>query len=201
MNQSILNKSRNDKFIFLFTLPNAIRGLYDPNLRTDFSDDKVQLSIYSMSVPDIAIPAVSLGYGGQTYKTSSFVRPEYPPMDIRFFIDNGYQNYYILWNWLNLFNNSRRSSSEILKAGEVPHDTSKDLDNPFTDYTTTLTIITLDEYNKKLIRFEYEGAFITSLGGISYSHQDGVEISSTASFSYNQMHVSLESNVNENICR
>jgi hypothetical protein len=201
MNQSILNKSRNDKFIFLFALPKAISNLYDPKLKSDFNDDKIQLSIYNMSVPDINIPPISLGYGGQTYKTSSFARPDYPQMDIRFFIDNGYQNYYILWNWLNLFNDSRFSSSEILEAGEVPRDPEFELKNPFADYTTTLTIITLDEYNKKLIKFEYEGAFITSLGGINYSHQDGVEISSTASFSYNQIHVSLESNVNENICK
>jgi hypothetical protein len=201
MNQSILNKSRNDKFIFLFALPKALDNLYDPKLKSDFNDDKVQLSIYNMSVPDISIPSISLGYGGQTYKTSSFSRPDYPSMDIRFFIDNGYHNYYILWNWLNLFNDSRNSSSEILRSAEVPPNPELELENQFPDYTTTLTIITLDEYNRKLIKFQYEGAFITSLGGINYSHQDGVEITSTASFSYNQINVSLESNVNENVCK
>ena len=200
MNQAILNKSRNDKFIFLFTLPKALSNLYDPKLKSDFNDDKIQLSVYNMAVPDISIPPVSLGYGGQTYKTSSFSRPDYPQLDIRFFIDNGYHNYYILWNWLNSFNDSRYSNSEILQTGTVPSDPSFDLQNPFIDYTTTLTIITLDEYNKKLIRFDFEDAFITYLGGINYSYQDGVEITSTASFSYNQLHVTLESNVNKDIC-
>jgi hypothetical protein len=197
MNQSILNKSRNDKFILLFGLPTGIKQRIDPILRKDFNDDKIELSIFGLSVPDIAIPSISLGYGGQTYKTSSFARPDYNPLEIKFFIDNGYHNYYILWSWLNVFNNSRNSSSEIVTTKEIPYDNSFDLENYFSEYVTDLNLVIMDEYNNKLMKIIYQGAFITNLGGINYSHQDGAEIVGSVTFAYNQLHVEMEHNVND----
>jgi hypothetical protein len=196
MEQSTLNKSRNDKFIFFFSLPKALQDLKDPILKKDFNEDKVELSVFGTSVPDITVPSISLGYGGQTYKTSSFSRPDYTPLEIKFFIDNGYHNYYILWKWLNAFNDSKYSTSDISTVPQVPYDTTFELENYFSDYTTELTTIILDEYNNKLMKVRYEGAFITSIGGITYSHQDGVEIVSSATFGYNQLHLEMEHNVN-----
>lgn len=199
MNQSILNKSRNDKFLFLFGLPPAVKklALSETLMKSDFNEDKIELSVVSMSVPDISIPSISLGYGGQTYKTSSFSRPDYPALDIKFFLDNGYHNYYILWKWLNLFNDSKYSTSEIANTNTLPHDPSVELINPFSEYITDLSILVLDEYNNTLLKFVYEDAFITNLGGINYSYQDGVEIVGSASFGYNQFHVEFQHNVNK----
>lgn len=196
MEQSTLNKSRNDKFIFFFSLPTAIKKLKDPILKKDFNEDKIELTVFGTSVPDITIPSITLGYGGQSYKTSSFSRPDYPPLDLKFFIDNGYHNYYILWKWLNAFNDSKYSTSDVSTAPQVPYDSSFELDNHFSDYTTELTTLILDEYNNRIMKVRYEGAFITSLGGITYSHQDGVEIISNATFGYNQLHLEMEHNVN-----
>jgi hypothetical protein len=197
MNQSILNKSRNDKFVLLFGLPVGIKQRVDPVLMNDFNDNKVQLSIFGLSVPDLSIPPISLGYSGQTYKTSSFSRPDYSPLEVKFFIDNGYHNYYILWKWLNEFNDSKYSTSDIVTTGEIPHIGDSGMENFFSDYVTTLNLIIMDEYNNKLMKIIYEGAFITNLGGISYSHQDGAEIVGSVSFAYNQLHVEMQHNVND----
>ena len=111
-------------------------------------------------------------------------------------MDNGYHNYYILWKWLNLFNDSKYSTSDVTNVNNVPHDPSFELNNPFSEYITDLSILVLDEYNNKLLKFVYEDAFITNLGGINYSYQDGVEIVGSASFGYNQFHVEFQHNVN-----
>jgi hypothetical protein len=197
MNQSILNKTRNDKFLFLFGLPPALTKTRDTILKDDLHDDKIELSVYGLSTPAVNVPSVTLGYGGQTYKTSSFSRPDYSPLEVRFFLDNGYQNYYILSKWLNMFNDAKESTSDVLMAHSIPPEEGFPMQNPFTDYTTNISLVALDEYNNKLMTFHYTEAFITSLGNINYSHQEGVEITCTASFAYNQFHTTLENNINE----
>lgn len=197
MDQSTLNKSRNDKFLLLFGLPKGMADKTDDVLKKDYNDNKIELSIFSLSLPDVSIPPISLGYGGQTYKTSSFSRPDYSSLDIKYFIDNGYHNYYILWKWLNLFNDSKYSVSEITNTSTLPHDNTLELDNPFYDYVTDLNLIVMDEYNNKLMKITYQDAFITGLGGVNYSHQDGAEIVGSVSFSYNQLHINMENNVND----
>jgi len=197
MDQSTLNKSRNDKFLLLFGLPKGVNLKSDPVLRKDFNENKIELSIFSLSIPDITVPSISLGYGGQTYKTSSFSRPDYNPLELKFFIDNGYHNYYILWKWLNIFNDSKYSTSEITTTSQVPYDSTFELQNWFSDYVTNLNLIVMDEYNNKLMKVTYEDAFITSLGGINYSHQDGAEFIGSVSFAYNQLHIDMEYNVND----
>ena len=197
MNQSVLNKSRNDKFMFLFVLPVIFKKIYDPVLKKDLHDDKIEFSVYGISTPSVSVPSLSLGYSGQNYKTSSFSRPDYPPLELKFFLDNGYQNYYILWKWLNLFNNAVSSDTDILTTNSIPFKKNEALKNPMSDYTSTIKVVTMDEYNNKLITFEYTDAFITSLGGLNYSHQEGVELSCTATFAYNQFYTILNNNVNE----
>jgi hypothetical protein len=197
MNQSILNKSRNDKFMFLFGLPSIFKKIYDPVLKRDLHDDKIEFSVYGISTPSVSVPSLSLGYAGQNYKTSSFSRPDYPPLELKFFLDNGYQNYYILWKWLNLFNNAASSDTDILTSNSVPFKKGEEFKNPMSDYTTTIKVVTMDEYNNKLITFEYTDAFITSLGGLNYSHQEGVELSCSATFAYNQFYTILNNNINE----
>lgn len=197
MDQSTLNKSRNDKFTLLFGLPKGVKPYSDPVLGKDFNENKIELSIFSLSVPDVSIPPISLGYGGQTYKTSSFSRPDYSPLEVKFFIDNGYHNYYILWKWLNVFNDSKFSTTEITTAPQIPYDNTFGLQNWFSDYVTNLNLIVMDEYNNKLMNITYEDAFITGLGGINYSHQDGAEIVGSVSFAYNQLHINMEHNVNK----
>jgi len=59
------------------------------------------------------------------------------------------------------------------------------------DYTTKFTLFGLNEYNKEVVRFDYTNAFPTTLGEISFNYQDAGEISSSFTFSFSQLHVSL----------
>lgn len=177
-------------------LPIALKRSYNQVTQENFKIDPLQLSIYGSPVPQISIPAIDMPFGGQVYKTSSFSRPAYDPLNVKFVIDNGYKNYWVIWSWLNLLNDYKKSTAE-------PHTVPKnqaEIKNPMSDYTSTFTIFGLDEYNNKIISFKYSHVFPTQLMEISYSNQDPSEITSSATFVFNQLEVNLEKDVNRVIC-
>jgi hypothetical protein len=63
--------------------------------------------------------------------------------------------------------------------------------NNFLAYQTIMTIYGLDEYNQKMIQFDYYNAFPTKLAGIDYSYRDHDEITSNFQFEFSQMHPKL----------
>jgi hypothetical protein len=200
MNQSALNRSRSDKFLFVFNLPKVIRQnrqFLDTILSKEFKEDKIEFTVFGSPVPNISVPPITIPFDGQNYQVSSKARPPYPPLNLRFLIDNGYHNYYILWYWLNLFNDSKKSTS-LLNTREPE---SQLLSNPTSDYVTMLNVFGLDEYNNKIINFEYTNAFITGLSEINFNYQDPSEITCNASFIFNQLEIKMITNVNDcNIC-
>jgi hypothetical protein len=197
MIQTPLNRSRSDKFILILDLPVALKRKSDYIMEDNFKIDPVQISIFGSPVPAINIPAIDVAYGGQVYKTSSFSRPAYEPLSLKFLIDNGYKNYWTLWNWLNLLNDYKKSTSDAHTV-DTPLDLT--LKNKMSDYTSTFSIYGLDEYNNKIISFKYNHAFPISLSEIVYSDQDPNEITSNITFVFNQLEVNLEKNVNTSSC-
>lgn len=203
MNQTVLNQARRDKFILLLDLPSALKDLSDPILAKKYSADQIQFMVYGSPVPKIDIPSIDLKFGGQSMKVSSYARTSYPILSLNFIIDNGYQNYWILWKWLNLFNHYENSSSEITINNASYFDKTEDnikLKNLLSKYCTTFTLFGLDEYNNKIISFKYTDVFITSLNEINYSHQDPALVTSSVSFAYNQLFVDLLENINSQLC-
>jgi len=195
MNQAILNRARKDKFKLVLDIPNALKNIQDPVLRNTYSADPIEFTIIGSPVPRIQVPAKEVPYSGQVYQISSLSRPSYGPFNINFLIDNGYQNYWILWNWLNLFNNFKNSTSDLttIERGGV-------ISNPMSEYTSSFTIYTLDEFNNKVMSFTYSQAFITALSEFSFSYQDPNEITCIASFAFNQLEVSLLKDINVSSC-
>jgi hypothetical protein len=126
-------------------------------------------------------------------------RPEYNPLNIKFLVDNGYKNYWVLWNWMNLFNDAQRSSSEITKGIDLLNTNTKDprVENPVKDYVSIFTIYGLDEYNNKIIGFEYNNAFPINLGELNFSNQDPSEINCSVTFAFNQLKVNLVKNIDD----
>jgi hypothetical protein len=201
MNQSILNRSRNDKFIMVLDLPIAMKAVSDPVLLSNYSADPIQFSIFGSPVPQIAVPDISLPYGGQVHRISSNARPAYNPLTIKFLVDNGYKNYWILWKWLNLFNDSKTSSSDIASnLNNTTIDNIPILTNPVRNYTSQFSIFSLDEFNNKTIAFTYNNAFPTTLSELNFSNQDPSEINCTVTFAFNQLNVELLRDVNKVSC-
>jgi len=199
MNQSILNQPRLDKFNLLLDIPLALKRNVDTVLGEDKNPNTIQFTVYGSPVPAIKIANINLPFGGQTYNTTSNTRAAYPPLDLKFILDNGYKNYWMLWSWLNLFNDAETGYTGMIERANPFSTDWKEpqlLTNPFSDYSTSFTLYALDEFNNHVISFKYTDVFITGLSELNFSHQDENIITSTATFVYNQLKVELLNNVN-----
>jgi hypothetical protein len=268
---AILNKQRKDKFTLVLDVPPVLKEIQVSEGRDNSTVnlDQLQYSIFSAPVPPADIAAIPMGIYGQTYNVTSQTRTAYPPVLINFTIDNQFNNYWVLWKWLEVLNKPRESGMledfAIFQKGEntksaldnaraqlanilggfknkpgnlsaarnrqalsvpsirrstpkpssiiddipkfynasvdpsnkdVPNVQSQDAQpihmvNDYTDYQTTITIFGLDEYNKKIVRFDYFNAFITNLGEISFNYRVPDEAESGFQFVFNQMEITL----------
>ena len=182
--QSILNKSRADKFLLIFDVPPILKK-FSSKFKSDnktIQPDSVQFSVYGAAVPEIVVPAVENRYAGNTLYLSSHSKNSHPPVNVKFKIDNEYKNYWVLYNWLNLMHDQREGR---YNAREI------NVDKNFADYQTNLTIKGKDEYNNDRIKFTYTKAFPTSLDSIDYDYQNTDELVSGFTFVYSQLHTEI----------
>lgn len=190
--QAPLNKARKDKFQLILSLPNVLKGLNAKNIREEkyLSLDSLQFSIFGINIPNSEVPEIPLHYSGQNYNVTSFDRPAYPPCTVNFTVDNEFKNYWVIWKWLQLLNDPLNSSfgrPDIFKEGGYPKLEPKSL----YDYTTTITVNALDEYNNVKTQFEFRNAFVKRLGEYSYNYRDPEEIECSFDFVYNQLDIHL----------
>jgi hypothetical protein len=184
LQQSTLNKSRVDKFKMVFTLPPALQKI---NTHTDRKSstviqDAIQFSIYGTVVPELTVPALEIRYGGSTLYNSTHSRSPFPPVTVNFTVDNSYNNYWVIYSWLNLLHDEKTGTFD--KRNLIT-------DDRFKDYQADLTVFGLDEYDNKRVQFTYKRAFPTILGGINYNYREAEEIQSSFTFVYSQLHTKL----------
>lgn len=185
-NQSILNKSRLDKFLLVFSIPPALREI---NVRensarnsTNVIEDKLQLSVYGAVVPELTVPSIQIPYAGSNLYQSAHAREPYPPVTVNFTADNEFNNYWVIYKWLNLMHDQ--------KTG-VYDESDLDPDNQFNNYQTDMTLYGLDEYENRRIEFTYTKAFPVTLGNLEYNYRTSDEIESSFTFVYSQLHTKL----------
>lgn len=186
LNQSLLNKSRSDKFLLVFDVPPILRT-FSKRIETNQDNrvilpDSVQFSIFGTIIPEITVPAVENRYSGNTFYVSSNSKNSYPPVNVKFAIDNRYSNYWTIYQWLNLLHDQKEGR---YNAQNIV------VDQNFNDYQTDITVYGLDEYDNKRIKFTYKKAFPTSINGIDYSYQESGEIISGFVFVYSQLFVEM----------
>jgi len=187
--QSPFNKARSDKFIMVLNFPDALKKVAAKFTRsnTGIIPNALQFSVYGAVVPDINIPALDLAYSGQPLSISTKARPPWEPITVNFTIDNRFNNYWVIYTWLNLLNDQRDGTQT---------NTSKT--NAYTiskiEYRANISLFILDEYEKKIIEFLYKDAFPVSLGGINLSNRSSTEIETTFTFSYSQLIANLVEN-------
>lgn len=187
IHQSVLNKARQDKFILVFDTPPILKQIsrkYERN-NSVIIPDSVQFSVFGTMVPEITVKGVETRFAGSTLYLTSHSKDSYPPVNIKFVVDNMYNNYYVIYSWLNLLHDQK--TGVYNQAGLLPEDAN------FNDYQTDLTVYGLDEYGKKRISFTYTKAFPTSVDGITYNQKAdaGEEVESGFVFLYSQMHVNI----------
>jgi len=195
INQSITNKARADKFLLVFSLPPVLKDLNTPILspraQTFIQEDSLQFSIWGVVVPQTTVPAQTVRWGGQPYNVTSQSRPDYNPISVNFTIDNQFNNYWVLWKWLDVMNKIKQSGMNEHFAYDNVTQNASLLSPKYTDYQTTMTVYALDEYNYRVAQFNYLNAFITGLGEIRYNYRDETELESDLTFVFNQMDIVL----------
>lgn len=175
--QAMLNKTRRDKFIMVVTPPDILKPYLNQYERSNNTVNlqSFQFSVYGIVVPTIKVPEVETKYAGQVMKVTSYERPSYENISVNFTVDNLFNNYWFLYTWLQRL---------------LPGD-SKDGNIKLNDYSTTITVYGLDEYNNNKIKFDYKGAVPVELGGINYNYRDSSEAESTFTFSFFQFQATL----------
>jgi hypothetical protein len=163
----------------VFALPDALKSIKSKVRRSNSTviPDTMQFSIYGNVVPDINVPEKEVPYGGQVMKVSSMARPSFPKNTVNFTVDNMFNNYWVIYKWLQIFNDEREGGYNT----NIPKDIGL-----LKNYETNISVYGLDEYNNRVIEFKYHHAFPVNLGGITYSDRDPNELESTFDFVYYQ---------------
>ena len=182
--QAVLNKSRKDKFVFILTLPEAMKDMsYSmPENRQDdrILPDTLQFSVYGAVLPSVRVDAGHIRYSGQAVQFSSHSRPEYSNVNVNFTVDNRFNNYWVIWKWLDILNDDRDALFHKDKRINLNQ-------SMFKEYQGSASMYALDEYNKQTVRFDYQGLVPVSLGQIDYNYRDADEIETTFEFSFSKL--------------
>lgn len=183
--QSPLNKTLEDKFIFVMNLPDCLKNLRSKYIK-DISEIGVGRNAISWSLTNVTIPsnnikAQSMAYAGGHHYVSSHTKTPYEPLKIEFKIDNKYANYFTIYEWMNLIYHEKYGhfNAEKIAGDQFGSKT----------YATQLAVIGTDEYNKPIIQWSFTHAFPTELPSIKLDYQNTGEITCSCSFVFSQMYV------------
>lgn len=180
--QSILNRPSVDKFLLVLNFPEVLRDKIYEGRKIDV--EPIQVSVYGSIVPQIVVPSVEVPFGGQTYNITSYTRTNHDPLTINYVVDNKFYNYWVLWRWLFVLNDARKSiyngSDELLGSNKI------------NEYQAHVSVFGLDEYNNKIVEFIYYYCFITRLAGINYNYRESNIIESSFELQFSQFDVKVQ---------
>ena len=198
LNQSQLNKSRLDKFLMVIGLPDSLKNINTADLgaRSDnkVNENSLQFSVYGAVIPSVTVPEITEQYAGQSFKVSSHVRPAYSNITVNFTIDNNFNNYWILYKWLDLLNNDKNSVFDFDNISKTQSPSTRNKNKSLTPpdlYMTDMTLYAKDEFDKNKVKFTYKNAFPVSLGAINYNYRTEGEVETTFEFAFSQLMVEL----------
>lgn len=189
VDQAVLNKSRFDKFVMVFDVPPLLRDINKKFERNNsgVQSDTIQFSIYGTVVPRIEVPSVPVNYSGSVLQISSQARPGYPPVAVNFTIDNQFNNYWVIYTWLNAL----RSAQDGLYKTAVRQESKFSNHMLFKDYSTDICVYAKDEYHVDIVKWTYKHAFPTNLGEISYNYRNAGEIETSFDFVFTELECEL----------
>lgn len=181
---SPLNKTYEDKFYFLFKLPDALRNLrskYANRLReAGITKDSIRFSLIDAEIPQMVIKSQNVKQAGGGIYLSTHTIDEYDPVTITFKVDEKYNNYFVIYEWMNFIRNENKGYFDSEHLSNVAN---------LTAYGTNMSIVTLDPYNHEVSQHIFTYAFPTSLSSIKLNYQNTGEIICTATFVFTQMYV------------
>ena len=184
--ESNVNVSRKDKFYLIFSLPPCFKGIKKTFTKVcnPVNEDQMQYSIYGTILPAVNMPKMSKPYAGQTMVFSSHSRQEYAPVTVNFTIDSEWENYYVIWKWMDII-------ADELEGGFDAKNVYPALKGKLGSYATTMVLYGLNEYNAPKVQFNYHGAFPIGLQNVTYNYRDGGELECSFTFAFSQLEMAL----------
>ena len=189
--QSQLNKSRFDKFLLVLNLPPIMRNSSTNNLSIRTKElvqkESIQFSVYGSVIPTVSVPEVEAPYAGGTYKLSSNSRPPYDNITVNFTIDNKFNNYWVIYKWLDIMSDDVGiiyNTTEVTDTGRETYKLNPKLQPQA--YQTDFTLYGKDEFDNNIVKFTYTKAFPISLGSIDYNYREPGEIETSFTFAFSQ---------------
>lgn len=185
---SDLNVARTNKFILVIDLPQCFKKLEDTGVGRKcvyFRTQKLQMNVFGKIVPEMEMPALEIPGWGQVPKVSSLSRPAHRPITVQFTVDSKYENYYVLYKWLDLMNDVKEGRFDAHQQ------LGKERRGHVADYTATFSLYSLAEYNTPVARWNYYGCFPTSIGAINFNKRDVKELESEFIFEYSFVEMEL----------
>lgn len=192
--QSPFNKARKDKFLFVLNLPKCLKDISRKFERSNETvlPDALQFSVFGVTVPEVQVSPLQVRYSGQTLASSSYSREPYPPVTVNFTVDNRFNNYWLIYKWLNILNNADLSifDAENLIKNNI-NQKSINAGADYFKYRSDFSLFVLDEYDKRIIEFVYRSAFPTAVGSLEFNNRTSTELETSFTFEYSQLEVSL----------
>lgn len=187
--QSALNKQRKDKFLLVLDLPPVMKDINKKLNRSNETvlSDSLQFSIYGAVVPRISFHHTSLRYSGQTLNVTSFSREPYNSIKVNFTVDNMFNNYWVIYKWLDFLNNDAVGIYDATN----PQITKNSPAQVQTQYKTSFNVFGLDEYDNRVIQFTYTNSLPVALDEITYNYRDAGQMDSSFEFYFDQLLVKL----------
>jgi hypothetical protein len=187
--QSAFNKQRKDKFLLVLDLPPLLKDINKKLTRANDTiiSDSLQFSIYGAVVPRVSFHHTPLRYSGQTLNVTSFSREPYNSVKVNFTVDNMFNNYWVIYKWLDYLNNEKTS----IYDAQNPEATKYLPAAVQTQYKTSFNVFGLDEYDTRVIQFTYTNALPVALDEITYSYRDAGQMDSSFEFYFDQLIVKL----------
>lgn len=182
---SRLNKTPIDKWILFFRVPEAMRQLVTDQTvgKGHINVDAVQMTIKSVTIPDVRVKAISQRYGADNLHISSHSRDAYELFTIKFDVSNDFSNWATFHEWMNLILDEKEAIPD-------PHNKINSQNIFKSDsYWTNLGLLGCDEYNNVKIKFTFTQAFPTTVNGFQFDYTSDDKITSGASFAFSQLHV------------
>jgi hypothetical protein len=184
----------------VINLPDPLKGINtsDLSVHTDnkINENSLQFSVYGAVIPSITVPEITQQYAGQSFKVSSHSRPPYENVTVNFTIDSRFNNYWVLYKWLDLMNNDKQSVFDSDNLSNTPsiatssRNKVKSANSPSL-YQADITLYAKDEYDANVVKFLYTNAFPVNLGGIDFNYRTEGEVETTFEFAFSQLLVEL----------
>jgi hypothetical protein len=159
-----LNKSSPENFELLFPVL--------PNLGSLKESNSLSMNVFSSVLPTITLDTREQNWmGGKANWDSGGI--SYEPWYVNFLIDDNFDNWKILYNWINYINNNKDRYGR---------------DRP--DYVVDASLNILNNMRESIMTINFKNVWPSMLGEISMSYREGeVNLASSVNFMYDRYEI------------